>query len=64
MPFLGHKTRQEREWEDVRTQAQDDLVSVGDDIRGLDVDVQMSQASADAKQRYAQAVETYQRASG
>jgi hypothetical protein len=64
VPFFGHKTRHEREWEEVRSQAQDDLVALGDDIRALDVDVQMPQASADAKQRYGQAVEAYQRASG
>jgi hypothetical protein len=63
MPFFGHKTRHEREWEEVRSQAQDDLVSLGDDIRSLDVDVQMPQATADAKQRYGQAVEAYKRAS-
>jgi hypothetical protein len=63
MPFFGHKTRHEREWEEVRSQAQDDLVALGDDIRALDVDVQMPQASADAKQRYGQAVEAYERAS-
>jgi hypothetical protein len=63
VPFFGHKTRHEREWEEVRSQAQDDLVALGDEIRGLDVDVQMPQASADAKQRYGQAVEAYQRAS-
>ncbi len=63
MPFFGHKTRHEREWDEVRSQAQDDLVSLGEDIRTLDVDAEMPQASADAKQRYQQAVEAYQRAS-
>ncbi|MDQ6804621.1 MAG: hypothetical protein M3065_06570, partial [Actinomycetota bacterium] len=64
MPFFGHKTRREREWEEVRSQAQDDLVTLGDDIRALDVDIQMPQASADAKQRYEQALQAYERASG
>lgn len=63
MPFFGHKTRREREWEEVRSSAQDDLVALGDDIRSLDVDIEMPQASDAAKQRYGQAVEAYQRAS-
>jgi hypothetical protein len=63
MPFLGHKTRHEREWDEVRAQAQDDLVTLGDDIRSLDLDIQMPTATEDAKQRYGQALEAYQRAS-
>lgn len=64
VPFFGHKTRREREWEEVRSQAQDDLVALGDDIRALDVDIQMPDATSEAKQRYGQALEAYQRASG
>ena len=45
MPFFGHKSRREREWEEVRASAQDDLVALGDDIRSLDVDIQMPEAS-------------------
>jgi hypothetical protein len=63
MPFFGHKTRHEREWEEVRSSAQDDLVGLGDEIRALDVDIQMPSVSEDAKQRYSQALEAYQRAS-
>jgi hypothetical protein len=63
VPFLGHKFKHEREWEEVRASAQDDLVALGDDIRALDVDIQMPDVSADAKQRYEQALEAYQRAS-
>lgn len=63
MPFFGHKSRHEREWEEVRSSAQDDLVALGDDIRSLDVDIQMPGVSDEAKQRYEQAVEAYQRAS-
>jgi hypothetical protein len=63
VPFFGHKSRREREWEEVRSSAQDDLVALGDDIRSLDVDIQMPGASAEAKQRYEQALEAYQRAS-
>jgi hypothetical protein len=63
MPFFGHKSRREREWEEVRSSAQDDLVSLGDDIRALDVDIQMPGVSNEAKQRYEQALEAYERAS-
>ena len=63
MPFFGHKTRHEREWEEVRGSAQDDLVALGEDIRALDVDIQMPGISDDAKQRYEQALQAYQRAS-
>jgi hypothetical protein len=62
MPFFGFKTRRDREWEEVRGTAQDDLVSLGDDIRALDLDVQMPDANKDAVQRYGQAVEAYERA--
>jgi hypothetical protein len=63
VPFFGHKTRREREWEEVRESAQDDLVALGEDIRSLDVDIQMPDVSAEARQRYEQALEAYQRAS-
>ena len=63
MPFFGHKTRREREWDEVRASAQDDLVALGDDIRSLDVDIQMPGVTDDARQRYEQALEAYQRAS-
>ncbi|MBV9423927.1 MAG: hypothetical protein JOZ98_13515 [Solirubrobacterales bacterium] len=63
MPFFGHKTRREREWEEVRGSAQDDVVALGDDIRSLDVDIGMPGVSDEAKQRYEQALEAYQRAS-
>jgi hypothetical protein len=63
VPFFGHKTRREREWEEVRASAQDDLVALGDDIRSLDVDIEMPSVSTETKQRYEQALEAYQRAS-
>jgi uncharacterized membrane protein YgcG len=63
VPFFGHKTKHEREWDEVRSAAQDDLVSLGEDIRSLDIDVAMPGVSADVKQRYEQAVEAYKRAS-
>jgi hypothetical protein len=63
VPFFGHKTRRERQWEEVRASAQDDLVALGDDIRSLDVDIEMPDVSEEAKQRYGQALQAYQRAS-
>ena len=63
MPFFGHKSRREREFEEVKNSARDDLVSLGDDIRSLDVDIEMPNVSADARQRYEQALQAYQRAS-
>jgi hypothetical protein len=62
MGFLGHKSRREREWEEVRAQARDDLVALGEDIRSLDVDVQMKGVSPDALERYDQALQAYERA--
>ena len=64
MGFFGHKSRREREWEEVSNAAREDLVALGDDIRSLDVDIQMPTVSDEAKQRYEQALEAYQRASG
>ena len=63
VPFFGHKSRHEREWEEVHSSAQDDVVALGDEIRSLDVDIQMPGVSDEAKQRYEQALEAYQRAS-
>jgi hypothetical protein len=62
MPFFGHKTRREREWEEVRATAQEDLVKLGEDIRSLDLDVQMPGANQEAVQRYKQALDAYDRA--
>jgi hypothetical protein len=56
-------SRREREWEEVRSSAQDDVVALGDEIRSLDVDIQMPGVTEEAKQRYEQALEAYQRAS-
>ncbi len=63
VPFFGHKFRREREWDEVRASAQDDLVALGEDIRALDVDISMPNASEEAKQRYDQSLQAYQRAS-
>lgn len=62
MTLFGHKSRHEREFEEVRDQARDDLVALGEDIRALEIDVGMPDANPEAKQRYGQAVEAYERA--
>lgn len=63
MPFFGHKSRHEREWEEVRDSARDDLVALGEDIRSLDVDIGMPGVTPQAKQRYEQSLQAYERAS-
>ncbi len=40
----------------------DELVALGEDLRALDLDVQMPGANPEAKQRYGEAVEAYTRA--
>ena len=48
-----------QELEDVKQVAREDLVALGDDIRALDLDVQMPDADPEGKQHYGQAVERY-----
>ena len=45
--------------EDVKGVAREDLVALGDDIRALDLDVQMPDADPEGRQHYGQAVERY-----
>jgi hypothetical protein len=54
--------RQRADFERVRRVARDDLIALGDDIRRLDLDVEMPNARADAKQHYALAVDRYSQA--
>jgi hypothetical protein len=56
------KSRRRREFEEVKASADEDLVALGQDIRALDLDVQMPGVDQDAVARYGQAVEAYQRA--
>jgi hypothetical protein len=51
--------RARAELEEVRQVAREDLVALGDDIRALDLDVQMPDADPEARQHYGQAVERY-----
>jgi hypothetical protein len=53
---------QQRQLEEVREVAMDDLVALGDDLRALDLDVEMPGADPRAKQEYVRALECYERA--
>jgi hypothetical protein len=57
---LVRRRRRQRELAEVKHVARDDLVGLGEEIRALDVDVSMPNASAEAKTHYNQAVEIYQ----
>ena len=63
---LGRRRQRKRqeeyaraELEEVKGVAREDLVALGDDIRALDLDVQMPDADPEGKQHYGQAVERY-----
>ena len=56
------RKRERAELEEVKRVARDDLVALGDDIRALDLDVQMPNADQEAKAHYGRAVECYQQA--
>jgi hypothetical protein len=63
--FVGRRRKRAREaaeFEEAKRNARDDLVSLGDDIRALDVDVQMPNADPQARADYEQAVNAYTRA--
>jgi hypothetical protein len=50
------------ELEEVKQVAREDLVALGDDIRALDLDVQMPDADSEERTHYGQAVESYTQA--
>jgi hypothetical protein len=56
------RRQEEAEMEEVRAVARDDVVALGDDIRSLDLDMEMPDADPEARQHYALAVERYQQA--
>ena len=64
--FLVSRRRRRREQVDelaeVKENTRDDLVALGEDIRALDLDVQMPNADPAAKEDYARAVDAYDRA--
>ena len=68
LAFIGlgrirqRKREQEREraeFDEVKEVAREDLVALGDDIRALDLDVEMPGADAEGRQHYDQAVQRY-----
>ena len=56
------RRRERAELEEVKAFAREDLVALGDDIRRLDLDVEMPDADEAARGDYARAVECYQAA--
>jgi hypothetical protein len=57
---LRRRRREREELEQVREFARDDLVALGDDIRALDIDVEMPGVDPAARHDYGRAVECYQ----
>jgi hypothetical protein len=67
--LVGTRLRRQRreqaaQLEEVRANVREDVVELGEEIRALDLDVQMPGASEDAKRDYEQALGAYERASG
>jgi hypothetical protein len=56
------RLREQRELEEVKRVARDDLVALGDDIRALDLDVEMPGADPAAKADYERALGSYDQA--
>jgi hypothetical protein len=63
--FVGRRSTRRAEAEqlaEVKENVRDDLVALGDDVRALDLDVEMPGADPAAKEDYARAVGAYERA--
>jgi hypothetical protein len=58
----ARRQRERAQLEEVKRVARDDLVALGDDIRSLDLDIEMPSASDAAKEDYGRAVDLYKRA--
>ena len=58
------RKREQQELEEVREAALDDLVALGDDLRALDLDVEMPGADPAAKRDYERALAAYEAATG
>jgi len=56
------RQREAEEFAEVKDNARDDLVALGDDVRALEIDVDMPGANPDAREHYANAVGCYDRA--
>ena len=63
--LLGRRRRLREEatgLEQARASARDDVIALGEEIRALDLDMELPDVDPQAKQRYAEAVECYQQA--
>jgi hypothetical protein len=58
------EAERQRELEEVRSVANEDLVALSDDIRALDLDTSMPDADPEAVRHYTEAVNQYQKAAG
>jgi uncharacterized membrane protein YgcG len=58
----GHRRRRESELADVKRNARDDLVALGEDIRAVELDARMPGANPEAVRAYGDAVAFYERA--
>ena len=58
----GHQRTRAQELADVKTNVRDDLIALAEDIRAVELDMQMPGANAEAQRAYASAVEAYDRA--
>ncbi len=56
------RKEEEAEFAEVKENARDDLVALGEDIRALDLDIEMPNVSPEARAEYQQAVNAYDRA--
>ena len=56
---VRRRREQRRELEEVKAVAREDLVALGEDIRSLEIDVDMPQADPQAREDYGRAVELY-----
>ena len=56
------RQREKKELEEVKAFARDDLVALGEDIRALDLDVEMPGVDEEARRHYGLAVDRYDRA--
>jgi hypothetical protein len=59
---IRRRRREREDLEQVRDFARDDLVALGEDIRALDIDVEMPGVDPAARRDYGRAVDCYQRA--
>jgi hypothetical protein len=59
---VRRRRREQAELEQVKAVAREDLVALGDDIRSLDLDVEMPDVDQEAKEHYGLAVERYKQA--